>query len=143
MEYKYESKGKVALMVALFIITIGALVAFAGSTVVLSTTSYNVAGAAATDESPVALPDVGAYTFDLVATTSGTTSFTGLVVYLQQGGISGGGWYTVNNSTFTTCAGSCVYFVSPDVYLGGRIRAIWSVTTGSATIKVTAREVNP
>jgi len=131
-----------AVLVALSVCVVSA---FAGSTTILSTTTYNVAAASYSDSSPTALPKVGAYNFDCVATTSGTTNFTGLILRLEQEGISGGGWYTVNASTFSTMAGlgPTVAFVTPDVYLGGRIRAVWSITTGSATVKVVAREVNP
>jgi len=110
--------------------------------VVVSTTIYN--GTTQADLSEVALPEVGAYVFDMVATSSGPiTGIESLVLYLQQSGVSGGGWYTIRASTFTTCNANCTQFVVPDVYLGGSIRARWTITSGSATVKVTARKVSP
>jgi len=118
-----------------------ALPARAG-TVIASTVSYN--GADIVAFQPQALPEAGVYQFSLVVQTTPTasSSLAGLRVYLQQQGLSGA-YYTLNASTFTTCAGACTSTVYPDVYVGGNVRAQWDMTTGSATIKVTANKVNP
>ncbi len=134
---------KIKLAVAFFgLLAFAPAMAFAESTVVLSTTTYN--GANQDDLSEVALPEVGAYIFDMVATSSGAiVGIESLVLYLQQSGVSGGGWYTVRATTFTTCNSNCTQFSVPDIYLGGSIRARWTITSGSATVTVTARKVSP
>lgn len=112
------------------------------ATVVGSTTTYN--GADEANFPPNALPAAGPYIFSLVATsTPATTSpITGLSVYLQQVGVSGQ-VYTLNASTFTTCNAACVQLVDPDVYEGGNIKVRWTITSGSATIKVSATPITP
>lgn len=134
-----------------FVLLIGTLVlasayrAF-GGTVIASTATYN--GADVTGLSgnpPVSLPSPGVYYFDMVAvgTPTAASTFSGLVVYLQQQGVAGGNWYTVYNSTFATCANACSAAIVPDMYLGGNVRAQWTITTGSATLTVNARSVTP
>ncbi len=130
---------RVGIIIAV-LLAVAPLIAFSGSTVVLDTTTYP---SAQTFSTPIALPEVGAYNFDLVVTASGTPAFTSASVYLQQEGISRGANYTIANGTFTTCTGQCAQFVVPDVYLGGRIRACWTVVGSSVSLKVTARKVSP
>lgn len=117
----------------------GAIQAFAG-TVVVSTTTYP--GRSPADESAISLPEIGAYAFDVVVAASGT-AFTSVDLYLQHQGISGTQHYTVNNSTITQCTGACTRFITPDLYMGGSIRAWWTVVGASATITVTARQLSP
>lgn len=123
-------------------LAIGPQLAYSDSTVVLTTTTYAGADQTTASLAPVALPEVGAYIFDMVAESSGTADTWGLQLYLQQEGVAGGKFYTINASTFTTCNSNCTQFVVPDIYLGGRIRAQWAITSGSATITVTARQID-
>lgn len=112
-------------------------------TVVLSTTTY-ANSAIDTESVAISLPEAGAYIFDMVAESSGTTDTWGLALYLQQRGVSGGNaYYTINNSTFTTCNADCTKLVIPDVYIGGDVRAAWAISSGSVTIRITARKVTP
>lgn len=121
-----------------------AVQAYSG-TVVLSTTTYaGASGAVGTESQPISLPGAGAYIFDMVAESSGTADTWGLALYMQQRGVSAGNaYYTIYNSTFTTCNSNCTKLVIPDVYLGGDVRAAWAVTSGSVTIRITARKVTP
>ena len=130
---------KINLLLITALFFLGAWEANAG-TVILSTTTYETADEAG--DAPVALPKAGAYYFDMVITSSGT-AFTSVDVYLQQRGIASGQFYTIYNSTFTNCSIPCTRFIVPDMYLGGDVRARWSVGGGSATITVTARSVTP
>ena len=122
---------------------IAPLLAFAESAVILSSTVYGNMSQTKANLVPVALPKPGVYVFDLVIDSSGSTAFSGLQFYLQQEGLGQGNFYTIGNSTFTSCSAPCAYGIYPDVYLGGRVRAQYSMTSGSATVKITAREVNP
>ncbi len=89
----------------------------------------------------LAVPAV--YMFDLAAAPApSTATFSGLSVWIQQQGPSGN-WYTIQNSTFTTCSAACYEFVTPELYEGGNVRAQWSVTSGSVTFTVTARQEIP
>lgn len=120
------------------------VLAFAGSTVIFSTTTYPGLSQTKTSVVPVALPGNGVYVFDLVAdSTAAAVAWTSLTVYLQQEGVSRGAWYTIPNSTFTACTGTCAQFIYPDVYLGGRIRPQWTLTGSSVTFTVTARSLDP
>ena len=135
-------KHKVAFFLSLLFITLCLVAQMWAGTVIVSTTSYRNA-----DEENVAfvaLPHVGAWQFDLVANSTPTLtgSFDTLALYMQQEGISGE-LYTIVNSTFATCSFKCFKRVNPDVYLGGNIRARWTITSGSVTFTVTAREVLP
>lgn len=130
-------------MKTLLLLAFLAAPAHAATTTVYSTTTYGgVASSAIAAVSPAALPSVGAYYFNLVVVSS-STAFSGLSLYIQQQGIAGGQYYTVANSTFTTCNAGCTEFVVPDVYLGGNVRPQWSITTGSATVTVTAIPAAP
>lgn len=126
---------------ALLSIALLPIFAFSESTVILTTTTFAGTDQTVTSLAPIALPEVGAYVLDMVAVSSGTLDTWGLVLYIQQEGVAGGRFYTVNNSTFTTCNADCTEFVIPDVFLGGRLRAQWAITSGSATITVTARQI--
>lgn len=120
------------------------LLSHADSTVIFSTTTYPGLSQTKTSVVPVALPSKGVYVFDLVAdSTAAAVAWTSLTVYLQQEGLSRGAWYTIPNSTFTACTGTCAQFVYPDVYLGGRIRPQWTLTGSSVSFTVTARSVSP
>lgn len=119
------------------------LIAYAGSTVILSSTVYGGMSQVKTNVVPIALPGPGVYVFDLVADSTNSVAFSGLQFYLQQEGLSRGSFYTIPNSTFTACSAECGYTVYPDLYIGGRVRAQYSITSGSATVRITAREVNP
>lgn len=128
------------LLIALLVLSPNWAVA---GTVITSTVTYNgadVSGFAAT-----ALPEPGSYAFDLVVTATPTTSsnITSLIVYVQQQYVNGGEFLTIAGSTFTTCNAACSYSLWPGLYQGGNLRASWSVTSGSATIRVTARKVTP
>jgi hypothetical protein len=116
--------------------------AHAGSTVIVSSTVYANMSQAKTNVVPVSLPKPGLYTFDIVVDSTGSVAFSSLAYYLQQEGLSGQ-FYTVYNSSFTSCSAACAQALFPDMYLGGRVRAQYSMTSGSATVKITAREVNP
>lgn len=129
------------VLFALFIWLLAYCSAYAGSTTILSTTTYSAA--TSTHNAKVALPEVGYYIFDVVATSSGTKQNWALALYLQNQGVAGGDWYTMFNSTITACNDDCTRFIVPDVYMGGYVRAVYSMTTGSVTIKVVGREVNP
>lgn len=134
-------------MKALFLalaLGMAALPSKAATTTVYSTTTYG--GVAAGQQgliTPAALPSIGAYYFNLVVTSTNSTAFTGLQVYMQQQGIAGGQYYTVQNSTFTSCSAACTQFVVPDIYLGGNVRPQWAITSGSATLTVTAIPASP
>lgn len=132
-------KTKTSFFMTLAIFSALVVYSFAG-TVVVDTTTYS--GADESGFSSVALPEVGAYYFDMVVTSSGT-AFSTVDVYMQQEGIAGGDLYTIFNGTFTQCTSACSRFIVPDMYLGGRVRGRWTVTGASATIKVTARKVSP
>lgn len=116
-------------------------------TVIASTVTYS--GADVANFPGTALPEPGTYAFTLnvVSTPSATSAITAFIGYVQQQYVSGGDWLTVSGSTFTTCTlsggGSCTYTLWPALYHGGNLRAAWSVTSGSATVKVTAHKVNP
>lgn len=127
-----------AVIVSVFL----AIIAKAG-TVIVDTATYS--GADTANVAVVALPEPAVYVFDLVVTgtPTATSNITSLSVYVQQQGVAGGQFYTINSSTFTTCNGPCTQFVTPDVYVGGNTRAQWTVTTGSANVRVTARKVSP
>lgn len=130
--------------VAALIIVLGPIYAFAASTVILSTTTYPGLSQTKTSVIPVALPKPGVYVFDLVAdSTAAAVAWTSLQVYLQQEGLSRGTWYTLPKSTFTACTAACGENVYPDLYIGGRVRAQWTLTGSSVTFVVTAREVSP
>ena len=119
------------------------VVAAMGGTVIVDTVTYS--GANLADIPAVALPKVGYYMFDLVVTATPTASsaITGFTAYVQQQGVAGGNYYTLFNSTFTTCNAACSDFLAPDMYVGGNVRGMWAITTGSATVKMTAREITP
>lgn len=116
-------------------------------TVIASTVTYN--GADVANFAGTALPEAGTYAFSLVvySTPATTTPLTAFVGYVQQQFVAGGEWFTVSGSTFTTCTltagGSCRYSLWPGLYQGGNLRAAWSVTSGSATVTVTAHKVTP
>lgn len=131
-------------MLAALALAITPLLAYADSTVILTTTTYPGLSQTKTSVIPVALPRPGVYVFDLVAdSTSAAVAWTSLTVYLQQEGLSRGTWYTLPKSTFTACTGPCGENVYPDLYIGGRVRAQWTLTGSSATFTVTARSVQP
>lgn len=125
-------------------IALAPLLAYAGSTVIISTTSYPGVSQTKTSVAAVSLPKPGVYVFDLVAdSTAAAVAWTSLQVYLQQEGLGRGNWYTLPKSTFTACTAACGENVYPDLYIGGRVRAQWTLTGSSVTFTVTAREVNP
>ena len=117
--------------------------AMADSTVILSSTVYAGMSQVKSNIITVALPKVGVYVFDMLIESTGTIAFSNLQVYLQQEGLSRGSFYTIAGSTFTACSSECGYALYPDIYLGGRIRAQYNITTGSATVKIIARNVSP
>ncbi len=117
------------------------LVAFSG-TVILSTTTFPGADEAGIDAE--ALPEVGVFNFDVVVTSSKTGEIPIVDLYLQQVGISGVALYTIVNTTITQCTTDpCTRFIIPDVFLGGKVRARFTVSGSSANITVTARQVSP
>lgn len=136
---------KRTLLAGLLVLGLVAL-AKAGTTI-CSTSTYSGADEAAFPAAT--LPKVGAWAFDLVITgtpTPTSPSFNSMMVYLQHRGISGGGNYFVTGSTFgviSSTNSSWSATIYPDMYLGGDVRCRWAVTTGSSTIKVTARELTP
>lgn len=134
---------KIKFLLLIATLALAPVLAFAESTVILSSTVYGGMSQVKTNLLPVALPRPGLYTFDLVVDATGSVAFSGLQFYLQQEGLSRGSFYTVYNSTFTSCSAECGYAIFPDMYLGGRIRAQYNITSGSATVKITAREVDP
>mgnify|MGYP001614534768 CR=1 FL=1 len=134
---------KIERFLAGAIVTVFLAIVVHAGTVVVDTNTYN--GSDIANIAVVALPEPAVYMFDLVvaAPPTVTSGITTLVVYAQQPGVAGGQFYTVNSSTFTTCNGACTQFVTPDVYVGGNVRAVWTITSGSATVRVTARKVSP
>ena len=119
------------------------VVALAESTVIVSSTVYGGMSQARTNWLPVALPRPGVYVFDMVIDSTGSIAFTSLQFYIQQEGLSRGTFYTVPGSTFTACSAECGYALYPDTYVGGRLRAQYNITSGSATVRIVAREVSP
>ena len=115
----------------------------AAGTLIASTVTYN--GADVANFEGTALPEPGNYAFSLVvkSTPSTSSAISALVVYIQQQYVAGGDWLTIAGSTFTSCSAACTYSLWPGLYQGGNLRAAWSVTSGSATIKVTAHKVSP
>ena len=112
-------------------------------TVIASTVTYS--GADVYNFAGTALPEPGTYAFSLVVTATPTSSsaISSFIAYVQQQYAPGGDWVTVAGSTFTTCSAACTYSLWPALYHGGNMRAAWSVTSGSATVRVTAHRVVP
>lgn len=139
-----RSKTKIFGILAAGIIAIAPLLAYADSTVIIATTTYPGLSQTKTSVASVALPSKGVYVFDLVAdSTAAAAAWTSLTVYLQQEGLSRGAWYTLPNSTFTALTAPGAAFVYPDIYIGGRVRAQWTLTGSSVTFTVTGRNVTP
>ena len=136
-------KKQVKICFAFLLMWSAAVMAAFSGTVIVDTVTYN--GADLSSIQGAALPNVGYYMFDMVvkSTPTSTSAISGLAAYVQQKGVAGGNYYTLYNSTFTTCNGACSYFLAPDMYVGGIVRGMWAVTSGSATIKITAREISP
>ncbi len=114
----------------------------ASTTVVMSTTTYN--GVTDTN-APIAaaLPIYGPYIFTMTVIPSpSTATLTSFNAYLQQKGLSGS-LYTIANSTFTSCSGTCNLTVAPDIYMGGTIVPRWTVANGSATVIFSAISLTP
>lgn len=127
-------------LLACALLAVAPTLAYCGSTVIASTSTYGGDAGVAQYAQASKLPAAGVYQFSLSVATGST--FSGLSVYLQQQGVSGA-WYTLNASTFTSCSAACWETVFPDVYEGGAVRPQWSVTSGSATFTVTAVQVVP
>ena len=115
--------------------------AFASTTVILTTTTYTGAGLDISVPIASALPQYGPYFFTL-SVTPVSASITNFNAYLTQKGLSGS-LYTLANSTFTSCSGTCNLTVQPDVYEGGTIVPRWSIASGSATVVFTAYTITP
>ncbi len=123
--------------------------AWAG-TVICSTSTYN--GADETNFASAALPEAGVWAFDavVISTPLTTSRLDSFKIHLDQVAVDGYSRYTIPGSTFTGTSyctlltgGKCFYSIFPGVYEGGNIRCSWEVTSGSATVKVTARKVAP
>lgn len=137
------NKTKLKIWIASLAIWAAVAIRAMAGTVIVDTVTYN--GADLSSIRGTALPNVGYYMFDMVvkSTPTSTSAISGLAAYVQQQGVAGGNYYTLYNSTFTTCNGACSYFLAPDMYVGGIVRGMWAITSGSATIKITAREISP
>lgn len=143
-------KRTISLLLCAAIGTIlGVLLANAG-TVVCSTVTYN--GADEAGFAAAALPEAGVWAFDavVISTPLTTSRLDSFKIHLDQMGADGYSRYTIPNSTFTASSyctlltgGKCLYSIFPGVYEGGNVRCSWEITTGSATVKVTARKVAP
>lgn len=143
-------KRTISLLLCAVIGTIlGVLLANAG-TVICSTVTYN--GADEAGFAAAALPEAGVWAFDavVISTPLTTSRLDSFKIHLDQMGADGYSRYTIPNSTFTASSyctlltgGKCLYSIFPGVYEGGNVRCSWEITTGSATVKVTARKVAP
>lgn len=139
MVMRKKQMRKLALLLSFLVCPVASR---AATTVILTTTTTNgLSDLNATIAN--ALPSYGPYIFSVsIAPFSSGTPISGVQVYLQQKGLSGTN-YTIVNSTFTSCSGTCTQTIATDVFNGGTIVPRWAITSGSATITVTAINVTP